>query len=75
MVFCDNSGGSCLNDNDNPHEDGTTFCKQIYKTKKLLAIDEKGKVLRANINNVYLYDYNTNSLNPWNVPTIDKLQF
>ena len=56
MVFCDNSGGSCLNDNDNPHEDGTTFCKQIYKTKKLLAIDEKGKVLKTNTYNIYLYN-------------------
>ena len=42
MVFCENDGGSCLNENDNPHEDGSTICKQLYKTQKLLAIDQKG---------------------------------
>ena len=45
MVFCENAGGSCLNENDNPHEDGTTICKQLYKTQKLLAIDTKGSNL------------------------------
>ena len=43
MVFCENEAGPCLNDNDNPHVDGSTICKQLYKTQKLLAIDEKGK--------------------------------
>ena len=43
MVFCENEGGPCLNDNDNPHVDGSTICKQLYKTQKLLAIDEEGE--------------------------------
>ena len=43
MVFCENEAEPCLNDNDNPHVDGSTICKQLYKTQKLLAIDEKGK--------------------------------
>ena len=42
MVFCENDGGNCLNENDNPHVDGSTICKQLYKTQKLLAIDEEG---------------------------------
>ena len=54
MVFCDNDGGSCLNENDNPHEDGRTICKQLYKTQKLLAIDQKGIKLQINI---YLSPY------------------
>ena len=48
MVFCENDGGSCLNENDNPHDDGSTICKQLYKTQKLLAIDQKGRLLLIN---------------------------
>jgi hypothetical protein len=48
MVFCQNDGGSCLNENDNPHDDGSTICKQLYKTQKLLAIDQKGRLLIIN---------------------------
>jgi len=44
MVFCENDGGNCLNENDNPHVDGSTICKQLYKTQKLLAIDEEGEI-------------------------------
>ena len=43
MVICENAGDQCLNSEDNPNaDDATTTCKQLQRTQKLLAVDEKG---------------------------------
>ena len=58
MVFCETLEAPCLNANDNPHEDGSTVCKQLYRTQKLLAIDEKGKPYKTIIM-LPTYQYNS----------------
>ena len=42
ITVCSTPGGVCVNDLDSPAGEGRTICRQIFKTEKLLALDESG---------------------------------
>ena len=45
VVICDKAGSACVNDGDAPeskNEGAKTVCNQIYRTQKILAVDETG---------------------------------
>ena len=44
VTICENPGKKCINDIDSPHGEGSTLCRQIFGTQKLLALDEDGNV-------------------------------
>jgi hypothetical protein len=44
VTVCKNPNNKCLNDMDSPHGEGSTLCKQVLSTQKLLALDEDGNV-------------------------------
>jgi len=45
ITVCSTPGGVCVNDLDSPAGEGRTICRQIFKTEKLLALDESGDVV------------------------------
>lgn len=45
VTICDRPDQVCDNDLDSPYGQGTTVCKQLFRTHKLLAIDNGGEVV------------------------------
>ena len=45
IALCTKADVPCTNDVDSPHGEGTTVCKQLFRTQKLLAIDKNGEML------------------------------
>ena len=43
IVKCRNPGIKCINDKDSPQPQ-STVCRQIFKTARMLAFDEKGEI-------------------------------
>lgn len=44
VTLCLRPGEKCINDLDSPHGEGSTLCRQIFSTHKLLALDTDGNV-------------------------------
>ena len=44
VIICRNPEKTCINDLDSPHGEGSTLCRQIFSTQKLLALDTDGNV-------------------------------
>ena len=44
VTICKNPQQKCVNDIDSPHGEGSTLCRQIFSTQKLLALDNEGNV-------------------------------
>jgi len=45
LTICENVNVPCKNDFDSPHGRNTTVCKQLFRTQKLLAVDDTGEVV------------------------------
>ena len=45
VTVCENPEARCTNDADSPHGEGTTVCKQLFRTQKLLAMDQDGTMV------------------------------
>ena len=50
ITVCSTPGGVCVNDLDSPAGEGRTICRQNFRTEKLLALDESGRLA-----NIYSY--------------------
>ena len=45
VIICEDVDKPCDNDSDSPHGEGTTVCKQLFRTQKMLAIDNDNEVV------------------------------
>ena len=45
ITLCKKADEPCRNFEDSPRTDGRTLCKQVFKTRKLFAVDESGKAV------------------------------
>ena len=46
ITVCSTPGGVCVNDLDSPAGEGRTICRQNFRTEKLLALDESGRLVQ-----------------------------